>query len=71
MGTGFQAETLVFFSSCCNGEVAEDFTLVSGTRTTHCFLPPTSSSNKRDWREHHESPACILSSEEISPTKFP
>lgn len=28
-GIEFQGETLVFFSSCCNGEVAEDFTLVS------------------------------------------
>ncbi|NWH32453.1 RBP1 protein, partial [Chloropsis hardwickii] len=38
---------------------------------TQCFLPPTSSSSKRDWGEHHEGLAWIPSSEEISPTKFP
>ncbi|NWY16856.1 RBP1A protein, partial [Aphelocoma coerulescens] len=37
---------------------------------TQCFLPPTSSSSKRDWGEHHEDLACMPSSEGISPTKF-
>ncbi|NXS27512.1 RBP1A protein, partial [Pomatostomus ruficeps] len=38
---------------------------------TQCFLPPSSSSSKHDWGERHEGRACTLSSEEISPTKFP
>ncbi|NWT01832.1 RBP1A protein, partial [Mionectes macconnelli] len=38
---------------------------------TECFPPPISSPSEYHWGEHRGDLACIPSSEEISPTKFP